>query len=86
MAVVILNLSARAFNKDPDKAFNLAARRLADAADNVLNRKIDTDPGIDLVKLDPGGGGGPCAPEFIEIPINVSASGLPETQNGDDDD
>lgn len=83
MAVVILNLSARAFDKDPEKAYNLAARRLADAADNVLNRNIDTDPGIDLVKLDPGGGGGPCAPQYVEIPVNISASGLPEAQDDD---
>lgn len=86
MTVVILNVNARGFDKDTKVANRLAVKRLRDAADEIAAGRIPTDPGVDFVRRDPGGGGGPCAAEYVDNPMNVSASGLPEAQSRDDDD
>ena len=61
-----------------------ALERLDLANQAIQAGAIPKDPGISIRTVDPGGGGGPCAPEFVPFEFDVSASGLPEATPRDD--
>lgn len=81
-----VNIHARGAGSTPEEAYTEASKRLAKAAHDFKNGNTTIDPGVQVAYNDPGGGGGgPCAPEYIDIAVNVTAAGLPEAQNRDDD-
>jgi len=79
-----INVHVRGAGKTADEAFNKAAKRLTHAAKEIWDREVIVDEGTRVAMDDPGGGGGPCAPEYIKIEVNVTASGLPEAQRDND--
>lgn len=83
--VVSYILHVRGAGKDFTDAENRAIHRLRAATDTILNGALPKDPGVDFRVLDPGGGGGPCAPILRTADFDVSAGGLPEAQSRDDD-
>lgn len=83
--IVWYNVHVRGAGDDFSDANNQATRRLTDAAKMIAQGRLPLDPGVRIATDDPGGGGGgPCAPEYIDIAVNVTASGLPEAQSRDD--
>lgn len=57
-----------------------SAQILTEAAAEIAQGIIPTSPNVQFMQVDPGGGGGPCAPAWIEQPIHVSPAGLPKAQ------
>lgn len=74
----------RGAGQDVEEANERALVRLSAATRALVNGEVPVDAGISIRTVDPGGGGGPCAPEFISVEVDVSASGLPEAQSRDD--
>jgi hypothetical protein len=85
MQVVWYNIHVRGAGKNFHEANERAVRRLTLASRSIDNGQFPLDPGVRVATDDPGGGGGPCAPEYIKIEVNVSPSGLPEAESRDDD-
>ncbi len=83
--VVWYNVHVRGAGDTFDEANAEALGRLESASNRLVDGRLPNDPGIRIATDDPGGGGGPCAAEYIKIEVNVSASGLPEAQSDDDD-
>jgi hypothetical protein len=81
-----INVHCRGAGGDAAQAYHKAAKRLMEAAQHLQAGEIFVDEGTRVAMDDPGGGGGPCAPEYIKIEVNVSPSGLPEAESRDDDD
>lgn len=79
----ILNVTARGAAKFEADAYDKAAERLETAAAQIRARQLPSDPGITLWTNEPGGGGGPCAPEYVSLPVPVTPSGLPEARGRD---
>lgn len=86
MQLYWINVHCRGAGENADDAYNRAVARLAEAARKLRAREVVIDEGTRVAMDDPGGGGGPCAAEYIPITVNVTASGLPEAQPRDDDD
>lgn len=84
--LVWYNVHVRGFGEDFDQANARALERLREAAEELRNGRTPQNPGIGYSSDDPGGGGGPCAPEYISIEVNVTPSGLPEAETDDEDD
>ena len=82
--LVWYNVHVRGAGENFGTANQRAKDRLVDAARRISNGDFPNDPGVRVATDDPGGGGGPCAPEYIKIEVNVTPSGLPEAKNGDD--
>lgn len=86
-----LVLAIRGADSEDGTAGDHINRRLQEVARqiNAGSTPLDLDPGVQLENIDPGSGGGPCAPRFKRVDIEVSASGLPEAEarpgRGDDD-
>ena len=77
-------LHVRGAGSNFQEADAMALRRLERACSDILAGAIPKDPGVALRTEDPGGGGGPCEAIYIDVEVNVSASGLPEAQSRDD--
>ena len=60
------------------RAFGLeeSARLLTEAAAALSRGANPGNENIQFMQVDPGGGGGPCAPQWIQQPIHVSPAGL----------
>jgi hypothetical protein len=78
--VVSYILHVRGAGKDFEEANVRALARLQDAAAAIERGVTPKDAGVDFRILDPGGGGGPCAPILRQADFDVSAGGLPEAQ------
>ena len=77
--VVIYVLSARGLGE------SRALSRLIEAVNELSAGNMPKDPGVDVRRLDPGGGGGPCQPQKIATEFLIGPTGLPEAQPNDDD-
>ena len=79
-----INVHVRGAGENADEAYTRAVNRLTSASRKLANQEVVVDEGTRVAMDDPGGGGGgPCAPEYIPITVNVSASGLPEAESDD---
>lgn len=86
MQVFWINVHVRGAGKTAAAAYGQAVTRLEAAAEALANENVVVDEGTRVAMDDPGGGGGgPCAPEYISIEVNVTAAGLPEAKSRDDD-
>ncbi len=79
-------LMARGAGNSPEEARAMARRRLAQSANEIADGKQPSDATVDVRTIEPGGGGGPCAAEFIDVQVNYTPSGLPEAQPRPSDD
>ncbi|MGI9306737.1 MAG: hypothetical protein ACR2P5_05470 [Gammaproteobacteria bacterium] len=68
---IVTLVAVRAFGVDS------ANEILTEAVAQIADGDVPTNPAVQFMRVDPGGGGGPCAPEWIEQPIHVSPAGLP---------
>ncbi len=78
------NVHVRGGGDTPEEADKRALARLDEANHELQSGALPKDPGVSVKTVDPGGNGGPCAPIFIDVSVDVSASGLPEAQRRDD--
>lgn len=85
MNLVVYTLSVRGAGNTTAKAKENADRRLNAATQEIIRGELPVAEGTDLMVREPGGGG-PCAPEYIDFPVLIFAGDLPEAQKKPKDD
>ena len=78
--VAVIGVIVRGAGETYIDARNNALGRLTDAAAAVQRGNAPNDPGVQYFEEDPGGGGGPCAPNKKLLEYTTNSGGLPEAQ------
>ena len=78
--VAIIGVIVRGAGGTYAEARTNAVARLIAASGAVNASALPNDPGVQYFEEDPGGGGGPCAPDKKAVEYTTNSGGLPEAQ------